>query len=90
MGYFSPDHKYVGRINIRCEGEIGSNIRISIRYDGRGKWQYKGTIRGTGTDSHTLSVRPKRCDHFAIKIEGSGIWKIYSLAFIMEEGSDIR
>lgn len=88
IGYSYPDHKYISRMTVRADMEQGSYIRVYMKYDG-GDWRMKGTIEGDSIDSHVLPIRPRRCDHFALRFEGHGKAKIYNVTYVFEEGSDI-
>jgi len=84
--YQYPDMKYVNRYNFRlkCSG----TIKLYIEYDSSGTWIESGTIASTGTDTVTIPVKPRRCDHMRIKLSGTGDVKLYSIARILEIGSD--
>ena len=88
IGYSSPDHKYVSRINLRITLELGTNVGFFIQYDSSGEWEHKFSISGTGTRTHSIPIIPKRCDHFKYKISGRGICKIHSITKTTEQGSD--
>ena len=91
IGYESPDHKYVGRMDIRLRLDTGSTFALYIRYDSAGEWVLSGSATG-GTVVRTimLPVRPRRCDHYEMKMEGTGEFRIYSIAKIYEQGGDGR
>jgi hypothetical protein len=89
MGYTTVEQKYVIRFNLRMKLPVGSAMDIYIQYDSDGVWEHAGHINGTGTKTFMLPVRPRRCDHFQIKMEGKGDVRIYSLAKIHERGSDM-
>ena len=84
--YQYPDMKYVNRYNFRlkCTG----TITLYIEYDSSGTWIESGSISSTGTDTVTIPVRPRRCDHMRIRLVGTGDVKLYSIARILEIGSD--
>ena len=42
---------------------------LSACYDGEGEYLPLATIFGTSLRSFQLPVRPRRCDHFRLKIE---------------------
>ena len=89
QGYRSylGQQNYLSRINMRMS--IAGEAWISVMYDGSGKWEPKGHIRGDGVRSFTLPIVPRRCDHMRIKVEGHGDCNVYSLAKILEVGSDV-
>lgn len=86
--YEYTDHKYLSRYNIRMKGERGSRMDIYIQYDSEGPWVHSGTVRQTGTNTVTIPVRPRRCDHMRLRLVGKGDIKIYSISKILEVGSD--
>jgi hypothetical protein len=69
--------------------DIGAEMKISIRYDSIGDWEQIFSVTGTSLRSFVMPVRPRRCDHFNIRIEGKGHGKIYSITKTIEQGSDI-
>lgn len=89
MGYKDVEHKYVSRFNLRMKLPEGSRADMYLEYDSDGIWHHAGHMDGIGTNSFMLPVRPRRCDHFRFRIEGQGDVKIYSLAKILERGSDV-
>lgn len=89
IGYSAVGRKYVSRFNIRMKLPPGSKADMYIQYDSDGEWHHVGHMEGVGTNTFMLPVRPRRCDHFRFKIEGSGEVRIYSLAKIFESGSDV-
>lgn len=89
LGLSSPDRKYISRLNIRISLDIASSAFFYIQYDSSGSWQHIASLRGSKTRSLSVAIRPRRCDHFRIRIEGEGDMKIYSITKTMSEGSDI-
>ena len=88
IGYEYPDQKYISRFNLRMKMEPGSLCEILVQYDSDGEWLQQGEIRGNTTQSFTIPVIPRRCDHMQIRLRGKGDVKIYSIAKILEIGSD--
>ena len=89
IGYSSPDHKYVARINLRISLELGTNVDFYMQYDSSGEWEHKFNMSGTGTRTFSIPITPKRCDHFKYKLMGKGGCKIHSITKTTEEGSDV-
>lgn len=90
QGYSYTGRKYITRFNLRMMLPKGSTMEVYIEYDSSGKWEKQGSIRGTGTNTFMLPVKPRRCDHFRIKLRGTGTVRIYSFSKIFEGGTDIR
>lgn len=88
IGLNTPDKKYLSRFNFRMSADKDTEINAYIEYDSNGIWEPKGTIHGNGLGTFTLPIAPKRCDHCKIRIEGTGAFKLYSIAKIVEGGSD--
>lgn len=89
LGLSSPDRKYISRLNIRISLDTTSSAFFYIQYDSSSSWQHIASLRGSKTRSLSVAIRPRRCDHFRIRIEGEGDMKIYSITKTMSEGSDI-
>ena len=88
IGYEYPDQKYLSRFNLRMRMNDGDVCEILVRYDSEGEWISEGAIRGGNVQSFTIPVIPRRCDHMQIRLRGTGDVKIYSIAKILEMGSD--
>lgn len=89
IGYSTVEQKYISRFNIRMSLAQGAHMDVLVQYDSDGLWHNQGRIQGAGTRTFMLPVRPRRCDHFRIRLEGSGDVRIYSFAKIFEAGSDV-
>ena len=89
IGISSPDMKYISRLNIRMAMEIGAEVRIYGQYDFSDEWESLWSLRNTDNlRSFSLPIRPKRCDHMKLRIEGEGMVKIYSITKTIEQGSE--
>ena len=89
IGCSSPDKKYVSRLNVRMSLDIGTVVNFFVQYDSCGEWEHMFIMHGTNLSSFSVPVRPKRCDHFRMRIEGEGDAKIYSITKVVEQGSDV-
>lgn len=89
IGMYTPDKKFVSKLNVRLSLNIGSRVRFFAQYDSSGDWELLSTLTGTSIRSFTIPVKPKRCDHFRIRIEGEGEAKIFSIVKTLEQGSDV-
>lgn len=83
-----PEKKYISRLVVRMSLALGAKARFYAEYDSAGGWQYLGNATGTNLGSFNISLKPRRCDHFRLRIEGEGEAKIYSIAKTIERGSD--
>lgn len=89
IGTSIPDMKYISRLLVRMQLEIGTKVRFYAQYNSMGGWEPLGTISGTNLRTFLLPIRPRRCDHMRLRIEGVGDAKIYSITKTIEQGSDI-
>lgn len=89
IGTDMPDMKYVSRLVIRMSMAIGTQVRFFAQYDSMGSWEHLCSITGTNLRSFSVPVRPRRCDHLRLLIEGEGEARIYSITKTIEQGSDI-
>lgn len=90
QGYSYTGQKYITRFNLRMSLPEGSCMNVYIEYDSDGKWEQLGQIKGTGTTTFLLPVKPRRCDHFRIKLSGKGDVRLYSISKLFEGGTDIK
>ena len=90
IGLTTPDMKYVSRLILRLTLPIGASLRVMAEYDSSGRWLHLFTIQGHGTQAFTLPVRPVRCDHMRLRLEGEGPVKLFSITKTIEQGSDVR
>ena len=89
-GYSYPNQKYISRLQLRMYLAQGARARIYIQYNSNGKWQSCGReIIGRGVNSFIFPIRPQRCDHMKLKIEGEGECRIYSLTKCLEVGGEL-
>lgn len=81
--------KYVSRYNFRIKLDPEASVKLYIQYDSSGDWEERGTIYGGPLGTVTLPVIPRRCDHLQYKLVGNGEFRLFSIARIFEEGSDM-
>lgn len=89
MHYQSPDRKYISRLSLYLSMAAGAELSVFLRYDSAGDWHSAGQVSLSGPGALTLPVRPRRCGHMELKLEGKGQVRLYSLARVLEEGSDM-
>ncbi len=89
VGMNLPDMKYISRLLLRMSLEVGSKVTISIQYNSIGDWEQVSQITASSLRSFAIPVRPRRCDHFRIRIDGEGQSRIYSVTKTIEQGSDV-
>lgn len=89
LGTDSPDKKYISRLNIRMALNVGTRVRFYIQYDSSGTWDLIFSMAGVNLRTFNVPIRPRRCDHMKLRIEGEGEAKIYSITKTIEQGSDM-
>ena len=88
FGLEEPEHRHISRIVLGLSLEPGARLECLARYDGEDRWQTLAAVFGTEPGSLRLPLRPRRCDHLALKFRGTGSGKIFSIAKYYEKGSD--
>lgn len=82
-----PNRKRVHRIQLRMVIGSGASLTVSIQHDG-GSWVQVAQLSGDNKKKSVyLPVLPRRCDHFRLRFEGSGVWELQSLALETRVGS---
>ena len=89
IGLSSPDMKYVSRLTLRMSMDIGAEVGIYAQYDFSDEWECQCILRSTNLRSFSIPIKPKRCDHMRLRIEGVGDAKIYSITKTIEQGSEL-
>lgn len=85
--------KGVSRLVLRLEIDQNTRLRISIRYNSRGDWLLLKELEGELVkDQQEIIIPIRRCDHYRIRIEGSGLggcgWTLYALTRQRRVGSN--
>ena len=89
IGITTPDMKYISRLTVRMTLDIGSEVRFYAQYDFMDDWEEVCVLEGTSLRSFSIPIRPRRCDHMKLRIEGVGNAKIYSITKTIEQGSEL-
>ena len=86
-----PNKKIVGKLQLRIELDAGATAQAWIRYDSVGDWIPAGDkLSADVKRSYTLPLIPRRCDHFRLKITGTGRAFIHSLTREFYVGSELK
>ena len=89
IGITSPDMKYISRMTVRMSMNLGAEVRFYAQYDFSDTWELIFTMRSGNLRSFSVPIRPKRCDHMRLRIEGEGMAKIHSITKTIEQGSEL-
>jgi len=87
-GYGAQPVRYTSRYQIQLNMSRESEMKMYIEYDSSGLWNYAGDVHLPTTGTVTIPLRPRRCDHLRLMFVGRGEVRIYSIARILERGSD--
>lgn len=74
------NRKGVSSLQMRVMLEAGAKMDIYIQYDSNGEWRRVKTLTATRKQGFDFPVKLKRCDHYRLKIEAEGFWKLFGLA----------
>ena len=83
-----PGRKFITELTVRMSMDVGGRVRFFLRYDSMGGWVHAGTVSVTHLRSFSLPIRPRRCDHLQLRIQGTGEARIHSITRRLEEGGD--
>lgn len=89
IGWQNIEQKYISRFDLRLTLPQGATMKVELEYDSSGTWIEQGTVHGGGTGSVVIPVRPRRCDHFRLRLSGTGEMRMYSWAKRLTKGSDV-
>ena len=92
IGWQTIEQKYVSRFDMRLTLPASATMKVEIEYDSSGTWEEQGTVSGGtsgGTGSIMIPVRPRRCDHFRIRLSGTGEMRMFSWSKRLLKGSDV-
>lgn len=89
IDYTTPDSKYVNGFVIKTAMEFGTTLEVYMRYDNEKKWTRVAKIKARGTKVTNIPIRPKRCEHYAFRLEGKGNYKVQQIVKTFCEGSDL-
>lgn len=86
-----PNRKGVGKLQLRLEIDEGARVQVWIQFDSDGRWHpVGGILRSDKKGSCYLPIVPRRCDHYRVKITGTGGCRIYSLVRESYSGSEMK
>lgn len=86
-----PNKKGAGKIQIRLELEENATAQVWLQFDSDGKWVSAGDPMGCGEKrSYYLPIVPRRCDHYSLRITGTGVCRIYSISREVSPGSELK
>ena len=86
-----PNKKGVGKLQMRLELEDDAELTVMMQFDSDGIWRTVRFICGTDPKrSHVIPIVPRRCDHYRVRLEGTGGCRIYSMSREFYTGSEVK
>ena len=79
LGGRAPEKKYLVQLSLRLSLAMEGRADLYAQYDSQGDWIPLGHITGRELHSFTVPVKPRRCDHLRLRIEGEGSCMVYSI-----------
>lgn len=86
IGLESPDSKYISKIQLRIELAAGAWMRAEMKTNIEREWKEIYRESATSRKSFTVPVVPRRCDAVKIRLKGRGDFRLWSLAWLNENG----
>ena len=84
-----PDNGYLAKLQIRMTVPEGGTVKVEFMADDTGVWEEVGYISHQKKRAASVFFSPRRCDHFRLRLSGTGDVKIYSVTKTMYEGSEL-
>lgn len=84
-----PNRKGTSKLQLRGEIDAGATLTVKISFDSSGVWQTVAALPASAKRSWYLPIVPRRSDHFRIRLEGIGGWRLYSLVRENYSGSEL-
>ena len=86
LGLDSMFHKYISKVTIRLA--VTGTLKVYILYD-NGEFTEIYNKSNLSLNSFSIPINVKRCDHFRLKLSGTGKVTVYSIGYFTETGSEI-
>lgn len=85
----TAERNYLSRFDFRLRLAEGGWMKVFLNYDSGEEWFPAGEIEGRGLETVLLPVRPRRCDHLRLRLEGEGEMCLFSITRKLRKGSDL-
>ena len=78
-------------MQLRIEVDAGAQCRVLIQMDSDGVWEQVGrTLTADVKRSYYLPIIPRRCDHYRLRLEGTGQCRVHSMVRELYVGSELK
>lgn len=89
IGLENPYQKYIKRLDIRVALDCDAYMKIDAMYDDSDVWEECIRYYATKKRTYSIAIPVVRCDHLKLRFSGQGGIKLYSIAKVIESGSDV-
>lgn len=89
LGLDNPYQKYIKRLDLRVALGADAYMKVEAMYDDSDVWEECIRYYCTKKRTHTIAIPVVRCDHLKLRFSGQGDIKLYSIAKVIESGSDV-
>lgn len=84
----SMDKKSALRLRVRIELNEGASARMEIQYDSDDVWRTVREVRAGKKRTAVLPLIPRRCDHYRLRLSGTGHVRLYGMVREYFTGSE--
>lgn len=88
LGLTEQESGYLFRLQLQMFLALDTRVRISARYDDDSHWTPLCSLRGTGLKRFLVPIRPRRCSHLRLRLEGEGYGILYAIIRTGQKGSE--
>lgn len=89
IGLGELDAKYLNRFQLRMWLPVGSTLTVEVSYED-GEWVPMQTVEGSVNRSVFLPVLLRRCDHAALRLSGTGPFKLFNMNKVVKTGGEVK
>lgn len=91
QGFEDSDGKRLRKLKLNMLMDEASEATLEAMYDSNGEWREIATIEGAGTTKCTSVIFiPQLCDHFQLRLRGSGYMHLVSITKSVAYGGEVR
>lgn len=90
IGLRTENRKYLNKLQLRLETDNNSSITVYFSVNSKNNWEKCAELSSPTTYSHTVNIRPPRCDHLYLKLCGHGECRLSSITKYLEEASGVN
>lgn len=83
-----PEGGYLSQLTVVMDMTQGAKVSFLVCYDASGQWEHISTVSDDKKRIFHIPLQPRKCNAVALRIEGEGDVKIYSLTKTLRKGGD--